>query len=157
MSKTYKSEHNFMFACVYIQLLQSCLTLCNPLDCSPSKLLCPWGFSRQEYWSGLPFPPLGEWVSNPCLLHCRQILYPPWHLGSPVLHLVLVKRHKNISQGGDEGSLQLTGRNFFWPWGVGKRRGHEVRLYHLLSPNASELNHKREIERDTLRVGIDPG
>ena len=115
MSKTYKSEHNFMFACVYIQSLQSCLTLCNPLDCSPSKLLCPWGFSRQEYWSGLPFPPLGEWVSNPCLLHCRQILYPPWHLGSPVLHLVLVKRHKNISQGGGEGSLQLTGRNFFWP------------------------------------------
>ena len=20
----------------------------------PSRLLCPWGFSRQEYWSGLP-------------------------------------------------------------------------------------------------------
>ena len=20
-------------------------------------LLCPWGFSRQEYWSGLPCPP----------------------------------------------------------------------------------------------------
>ena len=23
------------------------------------KLLCPWGFSRQEYWSGLPYPPPG--------------------------------------------------------------------------------------------------
>ena len=22
--------------------------------------LCPWGFSRQEYWSGLPFPPPGD-------------------------------------------------------------------------------------------------
>ena len=22
-------------------------------------LLCPWGFSRQEYWSGLPFSPAG--------------------------------------------------------------------------------------------------
>ena len=22
-----------------------------------SKLLCPWGFSRQEYWNGLPCPP----------------------------------------------------------------------------------------------------
>ena len=21
------------------------------------RLLCPWGFSRQEYWSGLPCPP----------------------------------------------------------------------------------------------------
>ena len=115
MSKTYKSEHNFMLACVYIQSLQSCLTICNPLDCSPSRLLCPWVFSRQEYWSVLPFPPPREWVSNPCLLHSRQILYPPRHLGSPVLHFVFVKRHNNISQGEDEGSLQLTGRNFFWP------------------------------------------
>ena len=24
---------------------------------SPARLLCPWGFSRQEYWSGLPCPP----------------------------------------------------------------------------------------------------
>ena len=35
--------------------LQSCLTLCDPRDGSPpgSPSL---GFSRQEHWSGLPFP-----------------------------------------------------------------------------------------------------
>ena len=35
--------------------LQSCLTLCYPIDGSPpgSPSL---GFSRQEHWSGLPFP-----------------------------------------------------------------------------------------------------
>ena len=35
--------------------LQSCPTLCDPIDGSPpgSPAL---GFSRQEYWSGLPFP-----------------------------------------------------------------------------------------------------
>ena len=35
--------------------LQSCLTLCNPIDGSPpgSPSL---GFSRPEHWSGLPFP-----------------------------------------------------------------------------------------------------
>ena len=27
---------------------------------SPTKLLRPWGFSRQEYWSGLPCPPPGD-------------------------------------------------------------------------------------------------
>ena len=34
--------------------LQSCLTLCDPIDGSPpgSPSL---GFSRQEHWSGLPF------------------------------------------------------------------------------------------------------
>ena len=26
----------------------------------PTMLLGPWGFSRQEYWSGLPFPSLGD-------------------------------------------------------------------------------------------------
>ena len=27
-------------------------------------LLCPWGFSRQEFWSGLPRPPPGD-LPNP--------------------------------------------------------------------------------------------
>ena len=30
----------------------------------PTKLLCPWAFSRQEYWSGLPYPPPGD-LPNP--------------------------------------------------------------------------------------------
>ena len=30
----------------------------------PARLLCPWGFSRQECWSGLPWPPPGD-LSNP--------------------------------------------------------------------------------------------
>ena len=29
-------------ACLHAQSLQSCPTLCNPVDCSPSRLLCPW-------------------------------------------------------------------------------------------------------------------
>ena len=35
--------------------LQSCPTLCHPIDSGP---LAPpsLGFSRQEHWSGLPFP-----------------------------------------------------------------------------------------------------
>ena len=40
------------------------------------------GFSRQEHWSGLPFPSPGdlpdpgiESLAPVCLLHCRQILY----------------------------------------------------------------------------------
>ena len=37
---------------------QWCLTLCHPMDCSPS------GSSRQEYWSGLPSPPPGD-LPNP--------------------------------------------------------------------------------------------
>ena len=35
--------------------LQSCQTLCDPMDGSPPGSSYT-GFSRQEYWSGLPFP-----------------------------------------------------------------------------------------------------
>ena len=35
--------------------LQSCLTLCDPMDCSlPGSSV--HGISRQEYWSGVPLP-----------------------------------------------------------------------------------------------------
>ena len=33
---------------------------CDPMDYRPSRRLCPWGFSRQEYWSGLPCPSPGD-------------------------------------------------------------------------------------------------
>ena len=38
---------------------QSCLTLCEPMDCSPPDSLS-MGFSRKEYWSRLPCPPPGN-------------------------------------------------------------------------------------------------
>ena len=36
----------------------------GPQELWPARLLCPWGFSRQEYWSGLPCPPPGD-LLNP--------------------------------------------------------------------------------------------
>ena len=41
---------------------QSCLTLYHPVDCSPPSASVH-GFSRQEYWSGLPCPLPGN-LSN---------------------------------------------------------------------------------------------
>ena len=40
---------------VKVKVPQSCLTLCDPMDCSPPGS-SPWGFSNQEYWSGWPCP-----------------------------------------------------------------------------------------------------
>ena len=37
-----------------LKLLQSCLMLCDSMDYSQPEST---GFSRQEYWSGLPCPP----------------------------------------------------------------------------------------------------
>ena len=44
--------------CICAKSLQSCLTLCNPVDCSHQAPLSK-GFSRKEYWSGLPCPSPG--------------------------------------------------------------------------------------------------
>ena len=47
--------YNMYAAAAAAKSLQSCPTLCDPIDGSPPGSLI-LGFSRQEYWSGLPFP-----------------------------------------------------------------------------------------------------
>ena len=39
-------------------------TLCDPHGCKVHQALLSMEFSRQEYWSGLPFPPPGH-LPNP--------------------------------------------------------------------------------------------
>ena len=52
-----------MYVCMYVLIARSCPTLCDPMDYSPpgSSVMA---FSRQEYWSGLPFPSPGN-LPNP--------------------------------------------------------------------------------------------
>ena len=75
--------------------LQSCLTLCNTSPTTPA----PWtvarqaplsmGFSRQEYWIGLPFPPPGNLPdagiepSSLILLHWQMSSLPLVPPGKP--------------------------------------------------------------------------
>ena len=49
--------------CMCAQLIQWSPTLCDPMDCSPSGSTVH-RISRQEYWSGLPFPTPGD-LPNP--------------------------------------------------------------------------------------------
>ena len=92
--------------CVY-SVTQAChsLVLQGP---QPTRLLCPWEFSRQEYWNGLPCPPLGD-LPNPqtepvSLVSSALVggFFTTGHLGSPVFLLkkfmnVLVKHITNVS------------------------------------------------------------
>ena len=53
--------------CMHGQSLQSCLTLCDAMDCSlPGFSAC--GILRQEQWSGLPCPSPGH-LPNPGIKH----------------------------------------------------------------------------------------
>ena len=68
------SNLRLQYAAAAAQLLQSCPTLCNPMDYA-CRVLLSMGFSRQEDWSGLPCPPPGHLPdsgiesTSQCLLH----------------------------------------------------------------------------------------
>ena len=49
----------------------------RPYGLQPSSLLCPWGFSRQEYCRGSPCPPPGN-LPNPGI----ELASPGWQAGS---------------------------------------------------------------------------
>ena len=55
--------HNRSIRCVLAESLQSCLTVCDPMDLARQAPLS-MGFSRQEHWSGLPCPPPGDFPDS---------------------------------------------------------------------------------------------
>ena len=99
-----------MSASVCTKLLQSCLTVSDSMDCTPRQAPLSMGFSRQEYWSGLPCLPPGKSFSTQglkshllCLMHwqagslpqappekpflCLKIIYLANHWFEGFLHL----------------------------------------------------------------------
>ena len=63
-----------------------------PPGLQPTRLLCPWGFFRLEYWSELPCPPPGIFPtqgSNPGLPHCRADSLPLSHPESPYVYIFI--------------------------------------------------------------------
>ena len=82
---------HFLLQCMKVksesEVAQSCLTLSNPMDCSHQAPLS-MGFSRQEYWSGVPLPSPHETYAaaakslQSCLTLCDPIDGSP--PGSPV-------------------------------------------------------------------------
>ena len=54
-----------MCVCVCGCVCVSCLVVSDSLQphrLESAMLLCPWDFSRQEYWSGFPFPSPGTYL-----------------------------------------------------------------------------------------------
>ena len=73
--------------------LQSCPTLSDPVDCSPPGSPS-MGFSRQEYWSGVPLPSqssrlISHYVCISLLLGSPLSFSPPRLLFLPLLFLSL--------------------------------------------------------------------
>ena len=72
------------------QLLQSCPSLCNPMDYTAHQALLFKGFSGQKSWSGLPCPTPGD-LLNPRITPRSPALQadslPLSHQGSPTFIL----------------------------------------------------------------------
>ena len=76
---------------------QSCLSLCNLMDCSPPGS-CPWDSPGKNTGVGCHALLQGiflTWGLNPGLPHCRQILYHLEPPGKPVRTAILT----NIGDG----------------------------------------------------------
>ena len=73
--------------CVYARSLQLCLTLCNPVTVAHQTPLSK-GFSRQEYWSGMPclLPNPGIEPASPAPPALQADSLPLSHCGSPTTH-----------------------------------------------------------------------
>ena len=92
--------------------------------------------SRQEYWSGLPFPsPPGQNTGvgslsflqgifptqglNPGLPHCRQILYQLSHKGSPrILEWVAYPFSSRSSRSRNQTRVSCTAGRLFTNWAI---------------------------------------
>ena len=55
----------------------------RPHGLQPFRLLCSCGFSKQEYWSGLPFPSLGDLPDPGSLPHWQVDSSSLIHQGNP--------------------------------------------------------------------------
>ena len=65
--------------CSYMQSLSHAWLFCDPMDCRPPGPSVQ-EFSRQEYWSGMPFPPPGDLPNQGLNLHLLSLLR--WQVGS---------------------------------------------------------------------------
>ena len=82
-----------------------CLVNCSVISESlqlhglqPARLLCPWGFSRQEYWRGLPFPPPGDLPTPGIKPTSSAPLLPPQPpVNSNNRRIVIIKNYHLLS------------------------------------------------------------
>ena len=106
-----------LYSVSHVQLFDNTWTV------APQAPLC-LGLFRQEYWSGLPFPPPGFFLTQGsnshflCLLHRRQILYPLSHQGSLfiwvniLLYFISFILFEKLKTMGDWGNLKIISNQY---------------------------------------------
>ena len=108
----------------FFVLSRSVMSDSRPHGLKPIRLLCPWGFSRQEYWSGWPCPPPRDLPNpgiEPSLPHCRWILYSLSHQGSPrILEWVAYPFSRGSSRLRNLNGVSCIAGGLFTSWATGE-------------------------------------
>ena len=110
-----------LILCVCVLVAQSCLTLCDPMDCSPQgsfvhRILQ----ARILEWVAVPFSsgssqPTDQ--THPGLPHCRWILYQLRHQGSPrILEWVAYPFSRGLSQPRNQTRVSWIAGGLFTSW-----------------------------------------
>ena len=112
-----------------VKVTQSCLTLCNPMDCTVHGILQ----ARILEWAAFPFlqgifPTQG---SNPRIPHCRQILYQLSHKASPrILEWVADPFSNRSSWPRNQTRVSCIAWGFFTNWAT-----REAQEYNIIDNN----------------------
>ena len=100
-----------MLLCMHAKSHKSCLTLCNYMDCSPTRLLCPWDSLGNNTGVGCHFLFQGIFLTQG--LNPHHLCFLNWHAGSLPLappgkpHHVAIGTMKISRQGGEDSSRKL--------------------------------------------------
>ena len=89
--------------CAMCLVAQSCPNFCDPVD---YRLSLSMGFSRQEYWSGLPCPPPGD-LPNPGIEPRSPALQVDSLQSEPPGKYIIYFKNKNLLD------LGKTGENMY--------------------------------------------
>ena len=114
---------------LFVLVAQSCLTLCDPLDCSPpGSSVHGISQARLQEWVDISFSRGSSQGPNAGLLHCRRILYC-------LSHQELVRTFRiSAPRSPPPPAPRRTSQNLHF--NQVQRRQYEFKLETLCSPNA---------------------
>ena len=121
--------------------LQSCPTLCDPIDGSPPGFPS-LGFSRHEHWSGLPFPsPMHQsekWKVKVKLLSRVRLLATPWTAAYQAPPSMGFSRQKYWSGVPLPSPVCYLGMAYFAQFSIGTYEAREVKWLRKVARHSGE-------------------
>ena len=109
----------------------------QPHVLQPTRLLCPWGFSRQEYWSELPcplpedLPNSGIKLRSPTLQMDSLLTEPPGNPKNPGVGSISLLEANSWPR--NQTQISCIAGIFFTSWAMREAQNYTWELFHLWS------------------------